>query len=188
MQLRGEIRADHPLVVIALEEEAAYLGERLPVLLTGVGKVNAAVTVSAVLATARPSAVVNVGTAGAARAGWTGIHEVSRVIQHDLDDVVLYGLTGRSFAPPIDLSGEGPVLATGDVFVSSAVDRERVGAVAHLADMEGYAVAAAARSAGVPVRLVKHVSDAADDEAARSWTDSVDDAARQLAAWLADAL
>jgi adenosylhomocysteine nucleosidase len=188
MRLTGEIRADRPLIVAAIEEEAAYLDDRLPVLLTGVGKVNAGIAVTAALMTTRPSAVINVGTAGAVRAGWTGIHEVSRVIQHDLDDAVLYGLTGRSFAPPIDMSGEGPVLATGDVFVSSAADRERISAVAHLVDMEGYAVAAAARHAGVLVRLVKHVSDEADDTAARSWTRSVDGAARALSDWVAGQL
>lgn len=188
MRLIGEIRADTPLVVVALAEEAAYLGERLPVLLTGVGKVNAAVAVSAVLARARPAVVVNVGTAGAVRSGWEGTHEVSRVIQHDLDDDLLQALTGRSFAAPVDLDVDGPRLATGDVFVSAGADRERVSAVADLADMEGYAVAVAARQAGVPVRLVKHVSDTADEAAASSWKGSVDDAARHLAAWLADHL
>lgn len=186
MRLRGEIRTDRPLVVVALEEEATYLGDRLPVLLTGVGKVNAAVAVAAVLATARPAVVVNAGTAGSVRSDWEGTHEVSRVIQHDLDDELLRALTGRTFAPPIELAGDGPTLATGDVFVSSAADRERIAVVADLVDMEGYAVAVAAREAGVPVRLVKHVSDTADDGAAHSWKDSVDDAARQVAAWLAD--
>jgi adenosylhomocysteine nucleosidase len=175
-------------VVVALEEEAAYLGDRLPILLTGVGKVNAAMAVSAALAIARPAAVINVGTAGAVRAGLEGAHEVSRVVQHDLDDALLQALTGRSFGAPIELGGDGPTLATGDLFVSSPADRERVGALADLADMEGYAVAAAARHAGVPVRLVKHVSDAADDGAGQTWQDSVHDAARQLAVWVAETL
>jgi adenosylhomocysteine nucleosidase len=186
VRLTGEIRADRPLVVVALEEEAAHLDDRLPVLLTGVGKVNAAVTVSEALATARPAAVINVGTAGSVRSGWEGTHEVSRVLQHDLDNDLLLALTGRSFAVPIELGGDGPTLATGDSFVSSAADRDRIAAVADLVDMEGYAVAMAARHAGVPVRLVKHVSDAADDGAAHSWKGSVDDAARNLAGWLAD--
>lgn len=188
MQLRGEIHTDRALVVVALEEEAAHLGDGSPVLLTGAGKVNAATAVSAVLARARPAVVVNAGTAGAVRPGWEGTHEVSRVVQHDLDDDLLRALTGRSFAAPIALGGDGPTLATGDVFVSSAADRERVATVADLADMEGYAVAVAAGQAGVPVRLVKHVSDTAGDDAARSWTGSVDDAARHLAAWLAHRL
>lgn len=188
MRLIGDIAADRPLLVVALEEEAAHLasggGAGLPVLLTGVGKVNAASAVAATLATARPAYVVNLGTAGAVRPGWSGSHEVGSVLQHDLDDAVLRMLTGRSFAAPIELAGTGPALATGDVFVSSDADRERLGAVADLVDMEGYAVAAAARRAGVPVRLVKHVSDEADDGAVRNWKESVDRCARALAAWV----
>lgn len=188
MRLIGEITSDRPLLVVALEEEAAHLGERLPVLLTGVGKVNAASAVSTTLAQARPASVINVGTAGAVRPGWRGTYEVSRVVQHDLDDALLQVLTGRTFGAPLELAAHGPTLATGDVFVSSAADRARVSTVADLVDMEGYAVALSARRAGVPVRLVKHVSDSADDQAARSWRDSVDACAQALAAWVSDEL
>jgi adenosylhomocysteine nucleosidase len=51
--------------------------------------------------------------------------------------------------------------------------------------MEGYAIAAAAAAFGVPIRMVKHVSDMADGEAVRSWTSTVDECSRALAAWLA---
>ena len=43
--------------------------------------------------------------------------------------------------------------------------RDRLAERADLVDMEGYAVAFACRRLGVPVRLVKHVSDRADDSA-----------------------
>ena len=49
--------------------------------------------------------------------------------------------------------------------------------------MEGYAVAYAALQFGVPVRLVKHVSDNAD-ESAMDWPTMVDRSARALGAWL----
>ena len=49
--------------------------------------------------------------------------------------------------------------------------------------MEGYAVAWAARDAGVPVRLVKHVSDAAD-ESALDWPAMVEASAVVLGEWL----
>ncbi|WP_345709846.1 hypothetical protein [Kitasatospora paranensis] len=55
---------------------------------------------------------------------------------------------------------------------------------ADLVDMEGYAIATVAGRAGVPVRLVKHVSDEAGDGAARSWRESVDGCAKILAAWV----
>ena len=77
------------------------------------------------------------------------------------------------------------MLATGDVFVTDAGVRSALAARADLVDMEGYAVAWACRQAGVPVRLVKHVSDNAD-AAAMDWPALVDASARVLGAWLSE--
>jgi len=53
--------------------------------------------------------------------------------------------------------------------------------------MEGYAVAYACAELGVPVRLVKHVSDHAD-AAAMDWPELVDASARVLGAWVEELL
>ncbi|MFJ9950483.1 nucleosidase [Kitasatospora sp. NPDC091207] len=186
MRLLGTISADRPLLVVAVREEAVYLGDRLPVLLTGIGKVNAAAALATVLARGEhPSEVVNIGTAGALRPGWEGTHTVVQVIQHDLDSPALLELTGRTYGAPLMVGkGDGPVLATGDLFVSGAAARDRLAEHADLVDMEGYAVATVAHRAGLPVRLVKHVSDEAGEGAAHSWRESVDDCARHLADWV----
>ena len=176
------------LLVVAVEEEAEHLPLDLPVVVTGAGKVNAAMATTVACLRWRPSLVVNIGTAGALRPGLTGLHEVGEVRQHDLDDDALHALTGRHFGPPIPL-GAGPVLVTGDVFVSGGPLRERLLASgADLVDMEGYAVARAAAALDVPVRLVKHVSDAADERAARSWAAGVADSSSVLGEWCAAAL
>jgi len=193
MRLIGEIDPARPLLVVAVAEEAAHLGAGLPVLLTGMGKVNAAVAVASVLAGAvRPASVVNLGTAGALKPGWSGTHEVRTVLQHDLDAAVLHLLTGEDVGVEIDLSPDpaapGPVLATGDLFVSDEDARRRLAERADLVDMEGFAVAAAVRAAGLPVRLVKHVSDEAGEGAAKTWRESVDDCARVLAGWVRENL
>ena len=185
MRLHRTISADLPLLVVALEEEATHLHvSELPVLVTGAGKVNAAVAVATTLGQYSPKSVVNLGTAGALRDGVSGTVVVGRVIQHDLDDDALFTLAGLHFSEPIDLNEPGLTLATGDAFVSDADVRRRLAARADIVDMEGYAVAAAARAADVPVMLVKQVSDAADDAAARSWRDSVDECAELLGAWV----
>ncbi|MEU4680016.1 nucleosidase [Micromonospora sp. NPDC023737] len=185
MILRGKIRSDAPLLVLALEEEAAHLGGDLPVLLTGMGKVNAAAAVAAVLAAdVKPSLVLNLGTAGALRPGWDGLHEIGSVFQHDLDTELLRNLTGHICGAPLTLGTQTAVLATGDTFVSDDATRARLAQRADLVDMEGYAVASAATQAGVPCRLVKRVSDEAGDGAVRSWQESVDVCARDLAAWI----
>ena len=184
MELLGEITTDRPLLVLAVEE-AQFLDTDLPVLLTGLGKVNAAVALATVLARGpRPSHIVNLGTAGALRPGWTGTHVIGTVIQHDLDTDLLYTLTGETYGAALTLNpDDGPILATGDTFVADEAAREFLAARAHLVDMEGYALAAAAAQAGVPIRIVKHVSDDAGEGAVKSWRESVADCARVLADW-----
>jgi adenosylhomocysteine nucleosidase len=50
--------------------------------------------------------------------------------------------------------------------------------------MEGYAVAKVARDFGLPVTLVKEVSDGAGEGAARSWQESLDYCAERLGVWV----
>ena len=64
-------------------------------------------------------------------------------------------------------------------------DRDRLAEQADLVDMEGYAIALACEEMGVPLRMVKHISDNAD-ETAHDWSAAVDGCARELGAWLAD--
>lgn len=185
MRLHRSISTDAPLIVVALEEEATHLHlTELPVLVTGAGKVNAAVALATILGEHSPSGVINLGTAGSLKDGLTGIHVISQVRQHDLDDRAIHALTGLHFGLPIDLAGDGPVLTTGDVFVDDPLVRARLAEQADLVDMEGYAVAKAAQAADVPVMLVKMVSDQAGGEALRSWRETVDDCAEQLGEWL----
>ena len=131
MILHRDIRPDRPLLVVALEEEAVHLHvHELPILVTGVGKVNAAIAVSTILGAHRPSSIVNLGTAGALRDGVTGTHVISTVIQHDLNDAAIYDLVGIHFGAPMEFeAGDGTVLATGDRFISKPEVRERITAL-----------------------------------------------------------
>jgi adenosylhomocysteine nucleosidase len=185
MQLHRSISLERPLLVVALEEEAQHLHvSELPVLVTGVGKVCAASALSAVLARQRPARLVNLGTAGALRADLAGTQVIGRVIQHDFDDEGVFAVTGQHFGAPIALSADGPVLASGDLFVNGGPARERLAAMADLVDMEGYAIARVAQEFGLEVTLVKQVSDAADAAAGRTWREAVADCAEQLGVWV----
>ena len=171
------------LVVAATKAEAAHVPQGLPLLVTGVGKTAAAAATAAALAERPVDLVVNVGTAGALRAGHAGLHVPSTVLNHDISAALLAEL-GIPTQDAIELSdGDGTVLATGDTFVTDPVARDRLAARAHLVDMEGFAVAYACARAGVPVRLVKSVSDNADDSAL-DWPTAVDASARELGRWL----
>lgn len=185
--LIGQIKDGTPLLVVAFEEEAKYLGTDHPMLITGVGKVNAAISLTQALASSgsKPSVIVNVGTAGGLRDGQGGLHVVSEVIQHDLDTGLLESLTGEIYGAPITLSDrDGVTLATGDTFVSDSAVREKLAQRATLVDMEGYAVAAAASAFSIPIRMVKHVSDSADESATSTWRSALEYSARQLADWV----
>lgn len=188
VELRGVVRADRPLLVVALHEEAEALDVDLPVLMTGPGKVHAGVAVAAVLHSTRPAGVINLGTAGALRDGLAGVHEIHTVVQHDFDSAGIRAVVNRDYGVPIrlDAGGASTVLATGDRFVADTGLRAELAREAHLVDMEGYAVAWAARTAGVPVRLVKLVSDDAGEGAGRTWAETVGEHSRTLAAWVAE--
>lgn len=173
------------MVVSAVAGEAKYVPEGVPVVLTGVGKTAAAVATAKALAKRDTSdlVVLNIGTTGALRDGLSGLYLPSEVINHDINAEAIraIGLDPQE-SLKID-GGDGTVLASGDVFVSDPVVRDRLAARAHLVDMEGYGVAYACREYGVPVRLVKHVSDTAD-EAALDWPALVDASAKVLGEWV----
>ncbi|WP_455901972.1 nucleosidase [Rhodococcus gordoniae] len=176
------------LVVSATRAEAAHVPERYETVITGIGKVDAAVAVTAALAAypadARPL-VVNIGTAGALRTHHSGLFLPSAVLNHDISSEVLKSL-GHPVQDVVEIDdGDGSVLATGDSFVSDAQVRDALAARADLVDMEGFAIAYAARRMGARCRLVKHVSDRADDSALE-WPKQVDRSAQALARWLVE--
>lgn len=175
------------LVVAATKAEAAHVPAGLEVVVTGLGKTMAAASTARALAGRDPAGltVLNIGTAGALREGLSGLFLPSAVLNHDLSADVVRSL-GYDPQEWLEIpGGDDTVLATGDVFVTDADVRARLAERAHLVDMEGYAVAWACRAAGVPVRLVKHVSDNAD-AAAMDWPALVDRSARELGAWLSE--
>jgi len=176
-----------PLVVSATRSEAAHVPTGMDLLICGIGKVDAAVAVTEAIVTRRPSLVLNVGTAGALVPGTEGLFLPSVVLNHDLSADVLRDL-GYPAIDRIDVpDGDGSVLATGDTFVSDVVVRDLLAERSQLVDMEGFAIAAACVRFGVPFRLVKHVSDPAD-ETALDWPSLVDASARVLGHWLTDHL
>jgi len=176
------------LVVAATAEEAAHLPAQLPLVVTGMGKTAAATATARALAQADVSdlTVVNIGTAGALREGVTGLHEVGTVLNHDISADAIRAL-GHDPMERIVVGPGDTVLATGDVFVTDPGVRDVLAQQAHLVDMEGYAVAYASRAFGVPVRLVKHVSDNAGEDAV-GWPQLVEASARELGRWLREHL
>ena len=185
MQLHGTISSDLPLLVVALEQEATALrGLGLPLLVTGAGKVNAAVAVATAVHMARPRELINLGTAGGLKDHVEGTHVVSTVLEHDVDDDAIFAVAAVHCSLPINLAREGLILATGDRFIADASERALLAVVADIVDMEGYAIAKAAAHAGLGLTMVKHVSDRADESASRAWVETVTECSFHLADWV----
>jgi nucleoside phosphorylase len=176
------------LVVSATAAEAAHVPAGSDVVVTGIGKVAAATVTTEALLSRRDAdelSVLNIGTVGALHAGLSGLFLPSTVINHDMNGDVIRAL---GYDPHDALHvdhGDGTVLASGDAFISDAAAREQLAERAQLVDMEGYAVVYACQRLGVPVRLVKHVSDGAD-ESALDWPQVVDASAHVLGKWVAE--
>ena len=154
-----------PLYIVADPAEISGI-ERDSLLVTRVGTLNCAFALIDALTTARihgnlPSRLVNVGTAGALVDGLSGVFEISHVLKHDF-------------------SSDTIAAATGDSFIGDSASRERISRQASLVDMEGYVVALAGQRFGIPVTLLKDVSDNADDKAAGTWTDALPASSRRL--------
>lgn len=179
------------LFVAAVSEEAAHLPEGAELLVTGIGTLPAAITLTEELCARRaqgelPERIVNIGTCGALRDEIpNGVYEIDRVHKHDFQVVmesdIAFDALPREITP--ETTGLFPTaqLATGDTFVEDSVTRDRIAASAGLVDMEGYAVAAVAGRFGVPVTLLKQVSDRANEETAPAWADAVEGGAVELA-------
>lgn len=154
-------------VVAALEEELQeFSSTDYPLqVVTGVGKVNAALGVSRLAAERAPSKIVFVGTAGSPNLA-PGVYRPGRIVQHDLEDIA--EIIGRMPYQPILVPEGDPeiILGTSDRFMNHASP----GIYPKIMfDMEGYAYAAAAEFLGVPYSLYKAVTDDAGHNAASSW-------------------
>lgn len=176
------------LVVSATKAEAAYVPQEFELVITGIGKVSAATAVASALARFLPGElplVVNIGTAGALHVHHGGLFVPGVVINHDISSAAIRSFGHEIVDRLVLAEGDDSVLATGDAFVSDAAVRDALAQRADLVDMEGFAVAYAAQAAGARCRLVKHVSDQADDSAL-DWPAQIDASARELGRWLAE--
>lgn len=158
-----------------------YGGDNLSLIITGMGALKGAVYLSHLLQqkklTGHPvTEVINYGVAGCVcdTLSLGEIIAVDRVIKYDpveFSKPQPNKYFSSSF-PHITLtrkSKDTVVLATSDHPIFSEDDVQRVAQHAHLVDMEGYGYAFAANSHGVPIQLVKGISDFAYKESEQSF-------------------
>ncbi|MFJ4160849.1 nucleoside phosphorylase [Microbacterium testaceum] len=172
--------AAHASELIAFEAEIPGF-ERL---LTGVGKIPAAYALTRALCAGDYDEIVVVGTAGAIDDDVQGgIYDIAAAIQHDVKG--LDGAFGEHVSLParVETGHEGMVIATGDHFVDDAETVRLIRALGgSLVDMESYALIWVAQQFGVPIRILRAVSDRAQDGATELWDDVVERCSHELRA------
>jgi adenosylhomocysteine nucleosidase len=172
-----------PLIVFAHADEAECFAEAgMPHLVTGVGKINATLSLAEALLAAEPgsiSRVIVLGTAGAIsdEARLDTVYQITNLVQHD------YSLPSPVIVPAgPTLASNTATIATGDVFVQDDAQRASISALgATLVDMESYAYAAVCERLGVPIQVFKVPSDFADSSTTQDeWDGVVVSKSRQL--------
>ncbi|WP_308491986.1 phosphorylase family protein [Microbacterium terrisoli] len=178
------------LLVAALDAELVAFPADLPGfdrLVTGPGKLQATFALTRALDAKSYEEVLVVGTAGAIDPALEpAVYDIDAAIQHDVTDID--GVVGQHVSLParVTVAGASPsasavTIATGDHFVDGA---EAVQAIlplgARLVDMETYAYAWVAAQFGVPIRVLKAVSDRAQDDAITDWRAAVAACSAQL--------
>ncbi|WZH38964.1 MAG: nucleoside phosphorylase [Microbacterium enclense] len=172
--------AAHASELVAFEDDLPGF-ERL---LTGVGKIPAAYALTRALSEGEYDEIIVVGTAGAIDddiAG--GIYDISGAIQHDVKG--LDGTFGEHVSLPtrVETGVDGVMIATGDHFVDDAEAVRLIrGLGAGLVDMESYALIWVAQQFGVPIQILRAVSDRAQDGATELWDDVVERCSHELRA------
>ena len=133
----------------------------------GLGKINAAINTTTILSKYNPKLVVNYGSCGGLNKQISGLVEITKFKQHDIDCTPLgfdKGITPYDKIQDIELSSSGYTCASGDYFVSdgSAINADVV-------DMEAYSIAKVCLLNNIEFKCFKFISDSADDAAATDW-------------------
>jgi adenosylhomocysteine nucleosidase len=169
---------EHPLLIItALESELtpAALAAHIPIVYSGVGKINATLATYAAIQQYHPKRIVNFGTAGKINTGLSGLVQVKQVVQRDMmtEPLAPRGTVPFSKRPHVFHSPEGDyVCGSGDSFVTQT-DPWLLDNRIDLVDMELFAIASVAHLHGIDWLSYKYISDDANENSGTEWESRV---------------
>lgn len=144
------------IIVSAVKEEVDTLNH--PILLTGVGKINATLKLTKYILEHRPSLVINYGTSGSIIHKPGTILEIGKFIQKDMN---VTELGFKNYQTPYEESiiSNGKsyyICGTADTFDTN-ITKEF-----DCVDMEAYSIAKVCTYFNVPYRVFKYISDSGD--------------------------
>lgn len=158
------------LLVAAMDLELSAFPDELEGfdrLVSGIGKLRAAVTLAQKLERGSYDEIVVVGTSGSVDSSvGDGVHEIGAVVQHDVENIAGEIGAHEDLPSRLELERAGVTAATGDIFVQTSERAQRVRELgASMIDMETYSFVWVAQQYGVPIRVLRAVSDSAEGEA-----------------------
>ncbi|MEN6321686.1 MAG: hypothetical protein ABFD82_23430 [Syntrophaceae bacterium] len=141
-----------------------YRKDRMYLIISGVGKANAAMACAYLIQRYHPLCICNVGAAGAVSASYHlgECRHITKVIEPDRPDLTT-GVSHTQFPDVID-GFSTAVLATQDRPVRDPAERKRLAMDAQLVDMEGASVVQACTRFCTKCYLFKFVSDTPDHD------------------------
>jgi adenosylhomocysteine nucleosidase len=184
------------LLVMALpQENVGNLLDQfgLPIIYTGVGKINAAIKLGEILSTTNEhTIVINLGSAGSHKypAGETVC--ITRFFQHDMNATALgFDLGQTPFEEDTHLTGSLAIPGmkhatcfTGDSFVTERHPELSFEVI----DMEAYSLAKTCLHHNTEFIALKFITDGADGQAAQDWPEALNMAADHLSVALGETL
>jgi len=140
-----------------------YTSPDIHLLITGIGKSNAAMSTALALASNRYETILNLGAAGALKPDLKAgeIFTVKKIIEADRPHLG-NGAPRFSFPDPVD-SFQGKNLATRDIPAIGHDERTELGKLADIIDMEGAAILQACGLFSQKCGIIKFISDTLSD-------------------------
>jgi len=162
-----KLEADPFIRELGLERETkqpflVYRRDDVVLIISGIGKANAAIAATYGILTYRPSRLCNLGAAGAVTPGYSlgDMYHIDAVIEYDRPRLRSHKI--RRLTPLVLPGFRCAVLATQDKPAVDPDHRKLLTACADLVDMEAAGVLQAAEKFSVPCVIFKFVSDTVD--------------------------
>ena len=165
------------IVIAALESEikARSLPDHIPIVYSGIGKINAAIATFQAIQRYQPQLIINFGTVGKINPTLSGLVTINKVIQRDIsaEPLAPRGIVPLSSKPnEFIVNTTGYVCGTGDSFVTQH-DPWLTEQGVDVVDMELFAIAAISFEHNVKWISYKYISDAANEDSAHEWSSKV---------------
>ena len=169
--------AKNYIIITALEGElnAQKLPADIPLVYSGVGKINATLATLRAINDYQPQTIINFGTVGKINPLLSGLIGIHSVIQRDMmtEPLAPRGQTPFCSKPQRYQSTNGQyICGTGDSFVT-AQDPWLIQENIDVVDMELFAIAAVAHEHQIPWLSWKYITDDANDDSGQDWQEKM---------------